>query len=560
METSQREGDSPGSDLVTTAEAGPPPEGEASGPKPAKGGPEPFAIYLARSLVADKGLAPRIVREAAALLEACDITLSYHDGLAFGVTCIVDAETRPERRFGLDDPGALLAIGKACLGYTGSMSGNKLPVHLTIIEVRDHITEDDKHRLERLRRRRPGREKVVITCVLVSPADAEVWSSAPFRFFAERYYRKLLAAPRRSAEDLTAGPEIGMRAGFPWLTAGIIAVCAALFVAEIALGVTPTTGLLSPSVDTLVALGGASRDLVREGEWYRLFTATLLHADPIHLLFNAVGLFFGGVVLEGLLGRAWLLSFFVVGALGGSIASITFNDPNIVSVGASGAIMGLLAAGIVVITRLPPASRAQMQMPLLQMLVPSLLPFAVHSGEHIDLSAHIGGALTGALAGVGLLAAWPKRSPHPRFRGLALAVALAGLVAYVGAFALMSRAYAGYQDIAAVTLIPNEDLKSLSDADGPDLVAKYPRDPRARFFAAIHDAKAGNTAGAEAHLRAGLAEQGVLRRAFKDRKLEIAMRAFLARMLEDEGRHPQALEAARPACDAKSEELRAFCP
>ena len=73
------------------------------------------------------------------------------------------------------------------------------------------------------------------------------------------------------------------------------------------------------------------------------------HAPPLAVRFisvlNGVGLFLGGVVLEGLLGRAWLGALFVIGALGGSIASVLINDPGTVSVGASGANHGPARGG-----------------------------------------------------------------------------------------------------------------------------------------------------------------------------------------------------------------------
>ena len=53
-----------------------------------------------------------------------------------------------------------------------------------------------------------------------------------------------------------------------------------------------------------------------------------------------------------------MMALFVIGALGGSLASLTINPDNIASVGASGAIMGMLAAGIILALRLPRVRRA----------------------------------------------------------------------------------------------------------------------------------------------------------------------------------------------------------
>ena len=59
---------------------------------------------------------------------------------------------------------------------------------------------------------------------------------------------------------------------------------------------------------------------------------------------NGFCLYLAGRVLETLVGRSWLVVIFLVGALGGSVASLLINPPNLLTVGASGAIMALFAA------------------------------------------------------------------------------------------------------------------------------------------------------------------------------------------------------------------------
>lgn len=523
--------------------------------------PEPFAAYLTRLYIADKGYRPGTTPEAAPLVEASDVVLTYADGMSFSILCILDAEEDPARRFDFD-PELLLKLGRACLHYAGKMNGAQLPVGIRIIEIRRGITEADQRRLARLHRM-PGLAKVAVNGFVISPPTGEVWSTFTFGWLQERWFRKLLTSPRRTPEELAApAPALAADDGPPWLTFGLMGLCATVFVGELALGVTEAPSFLTPSIDTLIALGGASRALVQtQGEWWRLFTATLLHADPIHLALNGLGLYLGGAVLESLLGRAWLGALFVIGALGGSLASVAINAPNLVSVGASGAIMGLLAAALVASLRLPAVQRLQVQMPLMRMLIPSLLPIAMHRSEgHVDFAAHFGGAIAGAAAGLALMGTWPRGEPHPRFRRAAGALAIAGALLYAIGFAKVQGAYAASRDSASVKLISNEQLKTLSPEGGAALLVQYPRDPRAHWFAGMHAANTGDLAGAERHVRAGLAEEGVLQRSFGNRKLEAAMRATLARVLDAEGRHADAIEAARPACDTGSEDLRAYCP
>jgi membrane associated rhomboid family serine protease len=234
--------------------------------------------------------------------------------------------------------------------------------------------------------------------------------------------------------------------GRPYATYAILAALALVFVGELAFGVRPWHDAFAPDVATLVTLGGLMRPFVEEGEWYRLLTASLLHGDVFHLALNGVALYMAGVVLEGLLGRAWLLALFVIGALSGSALALAVNPPNVVSVGASGAIMGLLAAALVSSQRLPfGAVRTLIQMNVMQVLIPSLIPLAIRrSGGTIDFAAHLGGAIAGALCGVFLLRTWPRREARPRFGRVALAIALAGGVALVVGLVLVATRYTEY--------------------------------------------------------------------------------------------------------------------
>ena len=117
------------------------------------------------------------------------------------------------------------------------------------------------------------------------------------------------------------------------------------------------SGLLDPGIRTLAALGALDKALVVEdGQWWRLFSAPLLHGGLIHIAFNGIALFFAGVVLENVIGRAWFAGVFAVSAVTGSAMSLLINPETLISVGASGAIMGLFAAAFAVAYRYPVAS------------------------------------------------------------------------------------------------------------------------------------------------------------------------------------------------------------
>ena len=93
----------------------------------------------------------------------------------------------------------------------------------------------------------------------------------------------------------------------------------------------------------LIVLGGNFKPLVLEGEYYRFFTAMFLHGNLQHLAFNMYSLYALGSNLERMMSKWKYISLYLVAGLGGSYLShLMMGD--IVSVGASGAIFGLLGA------------------------------------------------------------------------------------------------------------------------------------------------------------------------------------------------------------------------
>jgi len=215
----------------------------------------------------------------------------------------------------------------------------------------------------------------------------------------------------------------------PWLTLSILVVLIVVFLLENASDPSAST----PSVATLVAFGALSHKLVfSDGEWFRLFTAPLLHANFTHILGNGVALVLGGWILERLVGRLWFFAFFTVGALGGSLVSAAVNPVNQVSVGASGALMGMFAALFVSAFRFPFGSASRMSLVLnsLRILVPSLLPFfPAAGGGRIDYGAHVGGMLSGGILALLVLMCWPEGARIPQFRPVAASIiAIAALL------------------------------------------------------------------------------------------------------------------------------------
>ncbi|KEA07535.1 rhomboid family intramembrane serine protease [Agrobacterium rhizogenes] len=216
--------------------------------------------------------------------------------------------------------------------------------------------------------------------------------------------------------------------GQPLFTYALIAVLVSVYAGELAFGV-DAPDKDSPTIQTLLVLGGIFRNsILGDGQWWRLFTAPFLHGNLFHLLFNCIALWLAGRLLERLIGWRWFAGLFCISALGGSIASLVVNPANLVGVGASGGIVGLFAAAIVLSFHFRSDSLPTLlRIRAIQILIPSLMPFMTRARDNmqIDYAAHLGGAVAGGAMALMLLAAWPRVRPHPRFGIAALTVSIA---------------------------------------------------------------------------------------------------------------------------------------
>lgn len=507
-----------------------------------------FAAYLAKLFIAKRGYYEGTVPEAQLLATMSDYILTKSDGFGFFILCIVDASRNATRHFGLDR-ARVKEIAAICRKkYGGRVNGARMPALVEIIEVRNRVTPMDRQRVKPL----VSRFRTLVAVYQVDLSERKVTSNFWSLFNTrQRQIERALREPQLSAAALvpppvTVMPDMERR---PVLTAIMLAILVAIFVGE--LKYAPPESAMTPSLSTLVALGGLMRDLVvQRHEWFRIFTGPLLHADALHILFNGIAFWFSARALERLLGRAWLLALFFLGAIGGALMSLAINPPNMVSIGASGAIMCLIAAAWTTSYRSPPgAVRVALQMRMLRMLIPSLIPlFATGSeGGSIDYGAHFGGAITGFLIGGAVLLTWPRDVAVSRLLPLARAVALIAIPVF---------AFAGYEVYAAqdtyrlaAGLIPNAMLPK-TDADAAaradSLVKDYPHDPRSHFYRALA-LMDKDVPGAERELRKALAEKDVLDIEFKP-EFEVVLATYLAQTLITEGRPDEARLAAKPYC------------
>jgi rhomboid protease GluP len=259
-------------------------------------------------------------------------------------------------------------------------------------------------------------------------------------------------------------------------------------------------------------------------------------------------LFIAGKRLESLVGRAWFAAIYTVGALCGSLACLALNPASIVSVGASGAIMGLFAAMLIISLHYPPgAVRTGLLMNAMYVLVPSLLPLMSAFQGHRDYAAHIGGAVGGATVSLVMLAIWSRAEPWPKFSRIAATFAIVGALALAYPVTSVLKHYPTV--VFSSQLIPPDKFpRSLSSARTLDLVAHYPRDPRARLMRASELLAAGDLAGVEREARAGLAEEKVWH-TILPMVVSTNLRVALAIALAD-GRREEAVTVAQPVCSS----------
>lgn len=179
--------------------------------------------------------------------------------------------------------------------------------------------------------------------------------------------------------------------------------------------------------DASIQMVGLVKPAVRDGEVWRLLTATLLHANFTHIWMNGGALLATGHLIEVHSRREHVPLVFLVSALAGSVASQLLY-PNVTSVGASGGLMGFTGFLVVLGYRrrdaLPPGFARVVLFSIAATAVFGLVGFAV-----IDNAAHLGGLLGGAAVGRVLERRGvidPGTSPGTRRLGFGAAAVLSG--------------------------------------------------------------------------------------------------------------------------------------
>jgi membrane associated rhomboid family serine protease len=219
----------------------------------------------------------------------------------------------------------------------------------------------------------------------------------------------------------------GLQAGRAPATYALIAINVAAFLAEIAGG----SGALQGG-GSVINDAGLNGPAVADGDWWRIVTSGFLHAGLFHIALNMYVLFILGTLLEPGIGTPRFLGVYFVSMLAGAFGALLLS-PNELTVGASGAIFGVMSATFLV-ARHRGVERLAAQIGFF-IVINLFFTFGV---SNISVGGHLGGLVGGALAGF-LITFSERRARRPVVVEVLGMLALA-VVSVAGSFAAAAAA------------------------------------------------------------------------------------------------------------------------
>ena len=193
------------------------------------------------------------------------------------------------------------------------------------------------------------------------------------------------------------------------VTADLIVINAIMFVVTLLTGGFET--------DNLVRLGGLVPAFVTEnGEWYRVLTAMFMHGGVLHFAMNMIALYYLGSAMERSIGPVRFLGLYLAAGLGADLTIVFLGAANELTIGASGALYGIMAALFYITFShrnwFTPASVGSIRkMIAINFAITFLIP-------NISIVGHLAGFAIGFLAAVALIPKIPyfarRNAPKPR--------------------------------------------------------------------------------------------------------------------------------------------------
>lgn len=294
------------------------------------------------------------------------------------------------------------------------------------------LAPDAKESLAKTRRWLSGSKPVRrIPLGALKPAEsAEAVDALRATFAAQAGEHAAAAVQAMEAEvkfEAAFEQELARLTPTPWALYLVVALNVGVWLWNLAGGLSA----FAPTSPDLFRWGANSAWAVtRDHEYWRLLTATFLHGGAIHLGMNMLGLWGAGQLLCRLYGNPQFVLIYLASALAGSAASLHFGAQAAVSVGASGAVFGVLGAVLFAARR----HRERLPKALSRKILTSegvFLAYALVNGftrQGIDNAAHVGGLLAGAAMAwllVGQVEDRARRAQRPaRAAGAAALVAI----------------------------------------------------------------------------------------------------------------------------------------
>ena len=226
-----------------------------------------------------------------------------------------------------------------------------------------------------------------------------------------------------------------------WATILLIAINVVVFAAMVA-----TSGeIWAFDLNTLAAWGGNTGSLDLTGQWWRLLTYQFVHLNLLHIAINMWVLWSVGRLIEKLFGSFSLLFIYLISGVFAGLVSIGWT-PDLVSVGASGSIFGLLGTLVVFLSFF----RNDVPLWALRYWIPAsiFVLFSLINGAtqpNVDNAAHVGGLISGLIIGAATIRPADRQHQLPLKRSLiaalAISVSAVALLWYMGALQYRSSAF-----------------------------------------------------------------------------------------------------------------------
>lgn len=239
------------------------------------------------------------------------------------------------------------------------------------------------------------------------------------------------------------GPYGGRRSADPRATSiALIAVNVAVWIAVMATGgrsssflekimLTPLGRCMAPdgvswfpnitSADVCVTEGGLWEAAATDGAWWQVVTNGFAHVDLMHIAFNCFAIWALGPAIESALGRVRFLALYFVSLFAASVTVLWFSDERVPTLGASGAVFGLLAAMLVLVWKVGGDTKSLLTVLALNVAITIFVP-------NISWQGHLGGFVGGALVTL-LLVFAPRGSRRPAVQWTGIGLLTVALLA-----------------------------------------------------------------------------------------------------------------------------------